>query len=282
MKRCALAVLVALCGTLASARDYAITGSRTMYDLNRALADKYRESHPGVAFVVADTGTGKGIEAAIAGTTDIAAVTRTLRPEELLALRQKTSGVGYTQPLAREGIAIYLNQKNPVSELTQLEIAAIFTGRIANWKQVGGPDLPIHLYSFDNTTGRYWYLAEEVLQKKPLAASVRYTDAGGGKADAASVKAKEEQMQAWVAADPGGIGYGDLKRIDRVKLVAIINGGRAYLPSAANLQSGLYPLMRTLAFFFRQPPRGELLSFSRWAVGQKELIEAYGFAPLLK
>src|SRR4051794_37433454 len=117
MKRCALAVLVALSASLAAARDYAITGSRTMYDLNRALADKYREAHPDVTFIVADAGTGKGIEAAIAGTTDIAAVTRGLRPEELLALRQKTAGVGYVQPVAREGIAIYVNQKNPVSEL---------------------------------------------------------------------------------------------------------------------------------------------------------------------
>ena len=282
MKRCALAVLVALSAHLAAARDYAITGSRTMYDLNRALADKYREAHPQVTFVVADAGTGKGIEAAIAGTTDIAAITRGLRPDELLALRQKTAGIGYTQPVAREGIAIYVHQTNPVSELTPIEIAGIFTGKITNWKQVGGPDLPIHLYSFDNTTGRYWYMAEEVLQKKPLPATVRYTDAGGGKTDAASVKAKEEQMQAWVAADPGGIGYGDLKRIGHVKLVAIINGGRAYLPSPANLQAGLYPLVRTLAFFFRQAPSGDLLSFSRWAVGQKELIESHGFAPLLK
>jgi hypothetical protein len=77
-----------------------------------------------------------------------------------------------------------------------------------------------------------------------------------------------------------GIGYGDLKRINKVKLVAIINQGRAYLPTAANLQAGVYPLMRTLAYFFRRSPSGDLLAFSRWAAEQKQLIEAHGFAPL--
>jgi phosphate transport system substrate-binding protein len=280
MKRCAVAAIALLFATIASARNYSITGSRTMYDLNRALAERYHAAHPNVAFTVADAGTGKGIEAAIAGTVDVAAVTRALRPEELLTLHQQTSGMGFTQALAREGIAVYVNQRNPVSELTQAEIAAIFAGKIVNWKTVGGPDLPIHLYSFDNTTGRYWYLSDEVMQKKPLAASIRYTDAGGGRTDASSVKAKEEQMQAWVAADPAGIGFGDMKRIDRVKLVAILNGGRAYLPSAENLRAGVYPLMRTLAFFFRQPPTGDLLAFSRWAAQQRDLIESFGFAPL--
>ena len=280
MKRCAFAVLAILFATIAAARDYSIIGSRTMFDLNRALAERYHAVHPDVAFNVNDAGTGKGIEAAIAGTADVAAITRRLRPEELQALHQQTSGDGYMQPLAREGIAVYVNQKNPVSELTKQEIAAIFSGKITNWKAVGGPDLPIHLYSFDNTTGRYWYLAEEVMQKAALAAGVRYTDAGGGRADAASVKAKEEQMQAWVAADPAAIGFGDLKRINRIKLVAIINGGQAYLPTPANLQAGLYPLVRTLAFFFRRAPTGELAAFSRWAAGQKDVIEAHGFAPL--
>jgi phosphate transport system substrate-binding protein len=280
VKRCAFAVLALLVSQISSARNYTITGSRTMYDLNHALADKYHQAHPDVAFTVDDAGTGKGIESAIAGTADVAAITRRLRPEELQSLHQQISGDGFVQPLARQGIAIYVNQKNSVFELTAQEIAAIFSGNITNWKMVGGPDLPIHLYSFDNTTGRYWYLSEEVMQKKPLPANVRYTDAGSGKTDAASVKAKEEQMQSWIAVDPAGIGYGDLKRINKVKLVAIINQGRAYLPTAANLQAGLYPLVRTLAFFFRRSPSGDLLAFSRWAAEQKQLIEAHGFAPL--
>jgi phosphate transport system substrate-binding protein len=280
MKRCAFAVFAVLFPIAAAAREYSIVGSRTMYDLNRTLAIRYRAVHPEVAFNVVDAGTGKGIEAAIAGTADVAAITRRLRPEEMQALHQQTSGDGYTQPLAMEGIAIYVNQKNPVSELTPQEIAAIFAGKIVNWKAVGGPDLPIHLYSFDNTTGRYWYLSEEVMQKAPLGQGARYTDAGGGRTDAASVKAKEEQMQSWVASDPGAIGYGDLKRIDKIKLVAVINGGRAYLPTAANLQAGLYPLVRTLAYFFRRRPSGELLAYIQWAVGQRDVIEAHGFAPL--
>src|SRR5947207_11294709 len=103
-----------------------------MYDLNRTLAERYRAAHPAVAITVSDAGTGKGIEAAIAGTADVAAVTRRLRPEELAALHKQTPGDGFTQPLAREGIAVYVNQRNPVSELTPQEIASIFAGKIGN------------------------------------------------------------------------------------------------------------------------------------------------------
>ena len=280
MKRFALALLLVSFPMVAAARGYSIVGSRTMYDLNKTLAAKYHAAHPDVAFNVADSGTGKGIEAAIAGTADVAAITRRLRAEELAELRKQTAGDGFTVPLAREGIAVYVNQKNPVAELTAQEIAAIFAGKIANWKLVGGPDLAIHIYSFDNTTGRYWYMAEEVMQKTPFAATVRYTDAGGGKEDAASVKVKEEQMQSWVSGDPAAIGFGDLKRLNRVKLVAVINGGQAYLPTPANLQSGLYPLVRTLAFFARRAPNGELLAFCQWAAAQRSVIEAHGFTPL--
>ena len=280
MKRCAFAVLAVLSAVSASARDYSLVGSRTMYDLNLALVTKYRATHPEVGFTVSDAGTGKGIEEAIAGKADIAAITRQLRPEEVQALHQQNAGDGTLVPLAREGIAVYVNQKNPVADLTLSEIAAIFAGKITNWSSVGGPNLPIRIYSFDNTTGRYWYLFEEVMQKKPLAAIVRYTDAGGGHADAASVKAKEEQMQAWVAGDPAAIGFGDLKRINKVKLIAVLNEGHAYLPTRENLRTGVYPLMRTLSFFFGRPPSGDVLAFSRWAAVQKDLIELHGFTPI--
>lgn len=280
MKRSAMALLAVLFAGSLSGHDYSLIGSRTMFDLNRALADRYHAAHPDVAINVSDAGTGKGIDAAIAGKADIAAVTRRLRPEELEMLRRQVGGDGAMVPLAREGIAIYVNQRNPVSELTPQEIAAIFSGKITNWSAVGGPNLPIHVYSFDNSTGRYWYLNEEVMQKAPLVATARYTDAGGGRLDAGTVKLKEEQMQGWVAADPAAIGYGDLKRIGKVKLVAVMNGGRAYLPTPANLQAGVYPLVRTLAYFFRRPPGGDLAAFSRWAASQRELIELHGFAPL--
>jgi phosphate transport system substrate-binding protein len=273
-------MLTVLLSVSASGRDYSLTGSRTMYDLNLDLASRYHAAHPDVAIAVSDAGTGKGIEAAISGKTDIAAVTRRLRAEELQALHQQTSGDGAIVPLAREGIAVYVNQRNPVSELTPQEIAAIYSGKITNWRAVGGPNLPIRVYSFDNTTGRYWYLVEEVMQKAPLSPAVRYTDAAIGRADAASVKAKEEQMQVWIWGDPGAIGFGDLKRINRVKIIAVLNGGHAYLPTPSNVAGGLYPLTRTLAYFFRRPPTGDVLAFARWAAAQKEIIAQHGFTPV--
>jgi phosphate transport system substrate-binding protein len=280
MKRFALAAFAALLCVSASARDYSLVGSRTMYPLNLDLVQAYHAAHPDVTITVSDAGTGKGIESAISGKTDVAAITRSLRPEEMQALRQQTSGDGVMVPLGREGIAVYVNQQNPVSDLTPQEIAAIYSGKITNWRAVGGPNLPIRVYSFDNSTGRYWYLVDEVMRNAPLSPAVRYTDAGAGKTDASSLRAKEEQMQLFIWGDPCAIGFGDLKRLNRVKMVAIINKGAAYLPTPSNVATGLYPLTRTLSFFFRRPPGGDMLAFAQWAAAQRAIIAAHGFTPL--
>ena len=278
-------VLTLAVAPVASAQSVVkVTGSTTINAILFQPRKAEIEKMAGVSIDVIGNSSSRGLADLSSGRSDIAMISSPLA-EIAQKVNEKTPGAVDASALrefkiGESRIVFVVHPGNPVRTLTLAQLRDVFAGKITNWKMLGGPDLPIHLYSFDNTTGRYWYLSDEVMQKTPMAANIRYTDAGGGKSDAASVKAKEEQMQAWVAADPAGIGYGDLKRINRVKLVAIINSGHAYLPSAANLQAGVYPLVRTLAFFFRRPPSGDLLEFSRWAAEQRELIEAHGFAPL--
>lgn len=273
------AVVCAALSTTAFA--YTITGSRTMYALNVALTAKYRTEHPAVAFTVSDAGTGAGIEKLIDGSTDVAAVTRRLRPNEVEAMRKHAHSDGVFVPVAREGISIYLHPQNHVEGLTVEQISAIFSGRITNWKELGGADLPIHLYAFDNTTGRYWYLAEEVMKKEKFAAGVVYTapKPAGAKNDAEGLAMKEAQMLKWISSDPAAIGFGDLKKIRVVKLAKIYNGGEAFWPTPDAIASGKYPLQRTLGYLFRSAPQGELRSFVEWAAKEEETIRQYGFVP---
>ncbi len=275
---CALAVL---CATNLVAADVRVVGSRTMFVLNNALASRFHQVRPATTFQVSDAGTGKGIEALIAGSTDIAAVTRPLRPEEKkkFVARYHRDPVSYS--VAIEGIAVYVHPRNRVDALSVDQLARVLSGEIANWKLLGGADLPIHVYSFDNTTGRYWYVVENLLGKRKFAAGTRYTAAPSGVSDAANLAAQQSQMLQLVSADPGAIGYGDLKRERVVKIARISSGGgRAYYPAPDEVQSGAYPLSRTLMYMFRNEPKGELAEFVRWCQAQEALIREANFVPV--
>lgn len=263
------------------AADVAVIGSRTMFVLNNALTARFHQTHPGVNFRVSDAGTAKGIDALIAGKTDIAAVTRPLRPKEEKMFVARHHHRPFSYPVALEGISIYLHPRNSVDTLTIDQLARILSGEIRNWKELGGADAPIHVYSFDNTTGRYWYVAESILRDRSFALSTRYAQSGSASSDAAKLAAQEKQMLEFVSHDVGAIGYGDLKKVRIVKLARIVAAdGKAYWPTPLDVQSGAYPLSRRLTFLLRDEPRGELLDFLRWCPVQEELIRSTDLIPL--
>ncbi len=274
---CGLAIL---CVSRLVAADVTMIGSRTMYALNNALTARFHQTHATMTFQVSDAGTGKGIEALIAGTTEIAAVTRPLRPEEKKKFAARYHHDPVTYSIAIEGIAVYVHPRNPVGALSVDQLARVLSGEITDWKQLGGPDLPIHVYSFDKTTGRYWYVVENIVGKRGFAAGTRYTAAPSGASDAANLAAQQSQMLQLVSADPAAIGYGDFKRARVVKIERISSdGGHAYFPAPDEVQSGAYPLSRTLVYMFRNEPKGELAEFVRWCQTQEALIREAEFVP---
>jgi phosphate transport system substrate-binding protein len=263
-----------LCATRLAAADVTMIGSRTMFALNTALTARFHQTNPTLAFHVSDAGTAKGIEALIAGTADIAAVTRPLRPEESKKFANRYHRDPVTVSIAVEGIAVYLHPRNPVDALSVEQLGKILTGEITNWSVVGGPDLPIHVYSFDNTTGRYWYVMETVLGKRSFAPSTHYTTAP-------TLAAQQSQMLQFISNDPAGIGYGDFRRARVVKFVRVSqNGGRAYLPAPDEVQRGTYPLSRPLMYVLRNEPQGSMAEFLRWCQTQDMVIREADFVPL--
>jgi phosphate transport system substrate-binding protein len=283
MKRLLLSVSVV---ALVAARpvvgaDVEIIGSRTMFLLNNSLAARFHETHPALNFHVSDAGTGKGIEALVAGKTDIAAVTRVLRSPEKKMFAARYHREPVMIPVALEGISVFLHPHNGVDELTIDQLARILSGEIRNWKEVGGANLPIHVCSFDRTTGRYWYVVENILGKRSFARETRYAQGGSAGSDAARLAAQEKDMLAFVSHDVSAIGYGDLKKVRVVKLARIVAAdGKSYWPTPQNVQSGVYPLSRALMYLLRDEPRGALLDFLRWCPAQEELIRGADFVPL--
>ena len=116
----------------------ATDGSTSMEKVIGALGESFMSANAGVTFTYNPTGSGSGIQAVSEGRCDIGLSSRALKDEE------KASGlVGTT--VALDGIAIIVNPENPVSDLSVDQIAAIYTGEITNWSEVGGNDAEIVL-----------------------------------------------------------------------------------------------------------------------------------------
>ncbi|HEX7808690.1 MAG TPA: substrate-binding domain-containing protein, partial [Thermoanaerobaculia bacterium] len=140
-------LLLAFALPLFAGKPITIKGSDTMVIMNARLAEAFMAKNPSTTIQVTGGGSGVGIAALINGTTDIAASSRPIKTSETDKLKARFATVGVSTPIARDGLSIYLNEKNPVKELTLAQIRDIYTGKITNWKQVGGNDSMIILYS---------------------------------------------------------------------------------------------------------------------------------------
>ncbi|HTN53577.1 MAG TPA: phosphate ABC transporter substrate-binding protein, partial [Anaeromyxobacter sp.] len=174
--------------------------------------------------------------------------------------------------VAKDGVAIYVNDSNPVKQLSPEQIKKIYTGEITNWKDVGGNDAPVVLYSRENSSGTYVFVKEHVLKNEDYAASAQTLPG-----TAAVVNA--------VAKEKNGIGYGGAAYAKGVKDVLVTGAdGQGYKPTEENVASGKYALSRPLFMYTRGQPAGEAKEFIDWclsAEGQK-LVTAVGYFPIRK
>ena len=137
---CRAAGTYELCGTVNT------EGSTSMADMMAALQEGFREKEPGVTVNFSGTGSGAGIEAALSGACDIGLSSRELRDSE-----RQTGAQAHLAAL--DGIALVVHAENPVTALSTAQIAEIFTGKITNWRALGGPDAPIAPYGREAGSG---------------------------------------------------------------------------------------------------------------------------------
>src|ERR1035438_5539944 len=150
-------ILLAIIGFafMPAAKKITIKGSDTMVILAQKWAEVYMKSHPEVILQVTGGGSGTGISALINGSTDICDASRPMKQSEIDKLKDRYGSLGIEIKCAKDGITIYLNDANPVKELSIKQLSGIFSGKIKNWKEVGGPDAEIKLYGRENSSGTY-------------------------------------------------------------------------------------------------------------------------------
>src|SRR5512147_1206481 len=123
-----------------------VKGSDTLVILAQRWAEIYMKKNPAVNIQVTGGGSGVGLAALINGTTDIANSSRPIKSTEVQKLKDRYNTLGVEIPCAKDGITVFLNESNKVKELSVKQLSDIYSGRVTNWKNVGGDDATIKLY----------------------------------------------------------------------------------------------------------------------------------------
>lgn len=114
-----------------------LTGSDTMVILGQRWAERYRRKHPEVVLQVNGGGSGVGIAALIDGKTNICQASRPMKPKERDQVEAKHGKKPVESAMAMDGLAIFVHESNPRTEITLAELKAIYTGRSKSWKGLG-------------------------------------------------------------------------------------------------------------------------------------------------
>src|SRR5436190_16926869 len=121
-------------------KTFTVKGSDTMVVLGQRWAEEYMKAHPSTEIQVTGGGSGTGIAALINGTTDICQSSRPMKDAERAQMQKKFGHAPEEILVARDGLSVYLNAANPISQLTLAQVKSIYTGSVRNWKALGGPD----------------------------------------------------------------------------------------------------------------------------------------------
>lgn len=249
-----------------------IKGSDTMVILAQKWAQAFMKANPGKVVQVSGGGSGTGIAALLNGTADLADASRPMKDKEKKQLVKRRGAQAQEFRVALDALAVYVPAASKVTSLTIPQLKKIFRGQAKNWKEVGGEDRPIILYSRENNSGTYAYFKEHVLDNEDFAATAQTLPG-----TAAVINA--------VSKDPGGIGYGGIGYAKGVRTIDVAPaGGEPVKPSMANATSGKYPLSRYLNIYSAGEPTGvakEYLDFVLSPKGQ-EIVEGVGYYPLPK
>jgi phosphate transport system substrate-binding protein len=276
MKRMKILMVLTLCcfaSTIPDAVQIKIKGSDTLLPLAQQWAEKYMKKNKDSKITVTGGGSGVGIAALIDGTTDIASSSRKIKMDERMKLQE--AGKAYKEiQVANDALAIVVNPSNKVQQLTREQIEGIYTGKIKNWKEVGGNDLEIVSYSRETSSGTYEFFKEHVLNKKNFSSKCLLMPATGA-------------IIQSVSQTKGAIGYVGLAYVNNeVASIAVsYDKGKTYVkPSLESAKNKTYPVVRPLYFYYlvkSESALKPLITFILSEEGQ-DIVKEVGYVPLDK
>ena len=266
-----IALLLAALGLTAAACAQTLKGSDTLLPLAQKAAENYSEKNPSAHVTVTGGGSGVGLSSLREGTTDIAMASRRIKFDERVRMQQAGRPVEELT-VAFDALAVIVHPSNPVSRLTREQLEGIFRGKITNWKQVGGEDRKIVVYSRETSSGTYEFFKESVLKHRNYMPAVLSMPATGA-------------IIQSVSQTPGAIGYVGLAYLNpEVKALAVsYDGGGSYVaPTFDNARSKSYPIVRPLYFYYTKSNEAAvrpLVDYLTSDEGQA-MVASVGFIPI--
>ena len=266
-----IAFLLAALGLTAAACAQKLKGSDTLLPLAQKAAENYSEKNPSAHVTVTGGGSGVGLSSLREGTTDIAMASRRIKFDERVRMQQAGRPVEELT-VAFDALAVIVHPSNPVSRLTREQLEGIFRGKITNWKQVGGEDRQIVVYSRETSSGTYEFFKESVLKHRNYMPAVLSMPATGA-------------IIQSVSQTPGAIGYVGLAYLNpEVKALAVsYDGGGSYVdPTFDNARSKSYPIVRPLYFYYTKSNEAAvrpLVDYLTSDEGQA-MVASVGFIPI--
>ena len=252
-----------------------VKGSDTIVNAAQEVAEEFMKDYPHVFVAVTGGGSGVGIASLINKTCDVATASREMKPKEIeVALKHGVTPKEFT--VAYDGVAVIVNNDNPLDKLTIEDLHKIFTGKAKNWKEFGGKDLGIVTLSREVSSGTHMYFKEEVVQLGKKGGTEEFSNE-------TLLLSSSQAIVEEVAGNEGAIGYlGMGYTSERTKSLAISNGKEYYLPDVNNVMKKKYPLSRGLYFYTDGEPNGIKKLFVDFAMGPKgqERFKATGFVPV--
>ncbi len=198
----------------------ATDGSTSMEKVIGGLGESFMLQNEAVTFSYNPTGSSAGIEAVAAGRCDIGLSSRALKAEE-----EEQGLIGTV--LAYDGIAVIVNPANTVADLTVEEIAAVYTGEITNWSELGGADGEIVLIGRESGSGTRGGFEEITDTEDQCQYRQELTSTG--------------DVITAVAQNPNAIGYASLASVkDSVKAISV----DGVVPSEATVKDETYKIQR--------------------------------------
>jgi len=272
-KNLKLMALALLLPAMISAQSFKIKGSDTCLPLSQAEAESYMKKDPNASIAVTGGGSGVGLAALISGTTDIAHSSRAMKMDEKLKMQE--AGKAFKEVIvAYDALAVIVNPSNKVSQLTREQLEGIFTGKIANWKEVGGDDLKIIVYSRETSSGTYEFFKTNVLNLKNFAANALLMPATGA-------------IVQSVGQTKGAIGYVGLAYVEKdVKALKVsYDKGKTFIaPSVATAMDKTYPVTRPLYYYFLTKIEKTVSPFVNYILSPEgqAIVLKVGYVPLKK
>lgn len=248
-----------------------IKGSDTVLPLTQKQAEAFMKKNSTAKITVIGGGSGVGISAFLDGTTDIAMSSRKIKMSEKMKLQD--AGKAYKEVIiAYDALSVIVNPNNKVSQLTREQIEGIFTGKITNWKEVGGDDEKIIAYSRESSSGTYEFFKEYVMNNKNYGSGVLNMPATGA-------------IVQSVSQTKGAIGYIGLAYMEKsIKDIKVsYDKGKTYVEgNMTNAKNKTYPITRPLYYYYLTKDEKKVKPFIDYILSEEgqKLVADVGYVPL--